>query len=69
MKMLIASSSIWSIWLCKNNWNFKRIRRSIDCLVDEIKLQTFTWAEQRGSKISSDWEKWKVNPREGIVQF
>ncbi|KAD4178377.1 hypothetical protein E3N88_26968 [Mikania micrantha] len=50
----------------RNNWCFHRIRKSIDCLVEDVKLQAFTWAEQRGNKISTDWEKWVVNPWEGI---
>ncbi|KAD4180076.1 hypothetical protein E3N88_28667 [Mikania micrantha] len=57
IQMLIVSFSIWSIWFCRNNWSFKRVRRSTDCLVDEIKSQAFTWVNQRGKKLATEWEK------------
>ncbi|KAD7479911.1 hypothetical protein E3N88_03047 [Mikania micrantha] len=69
IKMLLAALTIWCLWLCRNNWCFHRIRKSIDCLVEDVKLQAFTWAEQRGNKISTDWEKWVVNPWEGISKI
>ncbi|KAD6796683.1 hypothetical protein E3N88_07579 [Mikania micrantha] len=69
IQMLLAASTMWSLWLSRNNWCFQRVRRSIDCLVEDIKLQSFTWVEQRGKKISIVWEKWIVNPWEGISKI
>ncbi|KAD4178488.1 hypothetical protein E3N88_27079 [Mikania micrantha] len=69
VKMVVAFATIWEIWNCRNKRIFSNTRAPMDCLVDEIKLQAFTWITHRGKKITTIWDKWMINPWEGIVML
>ncbi|KAD7117550.1 hypothetical protein E3N88_04818 [Mikania micrantha] len=69
VKMVVAFATIWEIWNCRNKRIFSNTRAPMDCLVDEIKVQAFTWITHRGKKITTIWDKWMINPWEGIVML
>ncbi|KAD3640900.1 hypothetical protein E3N88_30123 [Mikania micrantha] len=67
VKMVIVFPTIWEIWNCRNKRSFSNIRTSMECLVDGIKVQAFTWLTYRGKKITTIWDNWIVNPWAGVV--
>jgi len=42
---LIWLSTIWVIWKERNSKKFKHKEKTLQCLLDKIKLQTFLWSK------------------------
>ncbi|KAD6795795.1 hypothetical protein E3N88_06691 [Mikania micrantha] len=46
--------------VAQNKSSFSNIRTSMECLVDGIKVQAFTWITYRGKKITTIWDNWII---------
>ncbi|KAI3821231.1 hypothetical protein L1987_08792 [Smallanthus sonchifolius] len=66
IRTLITYCTYWLIWKARNKWIFSQVRSSVENMVDEVKVLSFSWLETRGKKLHCSWEEWLVNPITGI---
>ncbi|CAH1444977.1 unnamed protein product [Lactuca virosa] len=60
--LVICYSTLWRIWIARNEKVFKRNRLPPEKVIEYVKLVTFLWVKNKGIKMNLIWANWSQCP-------
>ncbi|XP_076887980.1 uncharacterized protein LOC143538276 [Bidens hawaiensis] len=55
----ICLCTSWCLWKSRNALVHNGVRKSLNGLVEEVKVVSYLWVKNRGKKANISWEKWR----------